>query len=157
MRPEDHGRDRMAVEQAKLRHFFPAFQLVGRDGKVVGVIGDLQPVAGGPSYRVRLTLPRGYPYDMPQVHAVSWEPTPRTPHQYDETWLCVMHPRYWSSNYTLAYLVAKTALWCGKYEVWRQHGRWPGRNQHGDEYPRPDEVSEGDGDGFWASLGELFR
>ncbi len=155
MTPEDQGVPRMRAERNKLKRSFPGFGFVGRDGAVVALVGEISTPLGN-TYKVRINLPDGYPYGMPAVETVGWRPSPRAPHQYSATSLCVMHPRFWSSKYTLAYIVAKTALWLAKYEVWRVHKRWPGRNQHGDEYERPGDGVSDETSGLWAAITRAF-
>ena len=128
MSPEERRQDRWAVEQAKLRRYFPSFHLVRNDtGRVCACVGFLTPRTT--RYGVRVEIPRGYPYEMPALHAAGWSPATGTPHRYSDGNLCVMKPDQWSANYTLAFFVAKAALWLNKYEVWLDTGKWPGNDQ----------------------------
>jgi hypothetical protein len=64
---------------------------------------------------------------MPKVEPVGWRAD--GPHVYVGGSLCLMRARQWTPGLTIAFLVAKTALWLNKYEVWQRTGSWPGVEQ----------------------------
>lgn len=67
-----------------------------------------------------------YPYSMPKVFIT--RPTlPITPHRYPDGNLCYLHPNMWNpGRHDLTFVLARTAKWLNKYEVWRVRGTWPG-------------------------------
>ncbi len=139
VQPHESGLDRMYVEGEKLK-IFPEWRLVARAGRITAATGGLQPRPGGQRYPMRIEIPDSYPYAMPSVLTNGWTPQAGTPHRYGENRLCVMRASQWTSTFTIAFMVAKTALWLAKYEVWCKTSRWPGNQQS---------------HGFWAEMGEL--
>jgi hypothetical protein len=149
--PSESHEDRMFVEQRKLR-LFPQWHLVARGGKIRTAAGWLQPSRGGRRYAMRIELPDSYPYAIPTVLTSGWTPQAGTPHRYGETQLCLMRSSQWTSSFTIALLVVKTAIWLGKYEVWCATSRWPGNQQnHGLS------GSGSSGGGFWSEVGTFLR
>lgn len=123
----DLDRNRRTVEAEKLAGF-PAFDLYGRDGTITSAKGVIRTTAGN-SFTVRISWPEGYPYSIPSITVLDHEFAGSCPHRYTNGNLCVMRSDQWSSSMTLAFMVAKTAIWLDKYEQWRTTGRWPGRQQ----------------------------
>lgn len=127
---EDFARPRMLVEQEKLQMHFPQFRMYARDGKVTSVSGELKTNHGN-FYEIRVKLDPNYPYILPGVYLVNHTLELRCPHKFSRNKVCVMHQNQWSPALSLAFVVAKTAIWLSKYDVWRTTGkkRWPGREQ----------------------------
>jgi len=137
IQPSEAHADRWWVESRKLRAAFPDAALVGADGRVTGAVATLTTNVGG-RYGIRVDLRGRYPHHLPSVFPRGWSPVPLCPHLYTYDTgpaLCVLHPRRWSSRYTVAYLLTKAALWLNKYEVWQVTGRWPGRDAHHTAHP----------------------
>ncbi len=147
--PNEANQNRMRLEQEKITAHFPNWRLVASGGKVVAAVGTLKPRPGGSTYRIRIDLPEGYPYELPAVHADGWTPRPDSPHRLGEKKLCVLRHDQWTSTLTIAFLIAKAAIWLAKYEVWCQTSRWPGNEQD----HRPAAAA---GQSFFEWLGNLF-
>jgi hypothetical protein len=145
--PGESGQNRMHLEQQKLREFFPHWEMLARDGRITAAVGTLRPTKQGTSYSIRIAVPAGYPYEIPTVYSDGWTPKSGTPHRYTETHLCLMRSAQWSSSFSLAFLVAKSAIWLGKYEVWCATARWPGNQQ---EHGSPA------GSSFWREVRRFF-
>ncbi len=126
--PEEVSTNRWFLEQRKLADTFPQFRMVRREGRIAGVVGILSTNLGN-EYGIFIEVSERYPYDCPRVFARGWTIRDGCPHRYSPQRLCIMQPNHWSSRFTLAFVVAKAALWLNKYEVWCQTGTWPG-NQH---------------------------
>lgn len=119
---------RLYVEQKKVQTYFPQFELVGdSSGNVTGTTGILSTNAGN-SYQIRVEIPSNYPYSMPRIMPVGWVAS--GPHIYPRSKsLCVMRATQWTPNMTLAFMIAKSALWLNKYDVYTSTDRWPGNQQ----------------------------
>ena len=117
---------RMHAEQALLQANFPTFGFtLSRSGKLRarGVLrSNLRT-----EFPVKIKVPDGYPHTIPTIHAVGWDPT--CPHVYVNDSLCIMKPEQWKPFYSIALVVAKTALWLNKFEVYQARGYWPGNEQ----------------------------
>jgi len=119
---------RWAIEQQKLRTFFPSFQLVGNGSTVTAAIGTIETHTNN-SYSMRIQLD-SFPFALPKVFARDWEIHPYAPHKFGRDRICIMRENQWRQNFTIALVVAKTAIWLGKYEVWKRNGNvWPGLGQ----------------------------
>lgn len=127
----DLGRPRIAVEREKMHRFFPDFRFCGGDGYVNSVQGYLRTNYGN-SYLVRVEIPSTYPYSCPSISLPQDTIDSDCPHKYSLDEICVMKSEQWSSNLSLAFMVAKAAVWLNKYDLWRYNGkiRWPGKDQH---------------------------
>jgi len=129
VQPFEAARPRWPLEQEKLSQF-PSFELFADRGRVTQAQGFLRP-SGLRWYAVSVEVPEAYPYSMPEVRLPGCE-LAGAPHCYSGGRLCLMRSGQWSSNFTLAFVVAKTAIWIAKLEVWRDSGVWPGNEQaHG--------------------------
>lgn len=126
---DDLNRDRMAVEREKMRRRFPRFAFLGVGATITAVEGPLR-TNEGTRYTVRIEVPGSYPYSIPTVRAKTGSIKQSCPHVYADGSLCLMRSAQWSSTYSLAFLVVKTAVWLNKYDRWIATGRWPGRDQH---------------------------
>jgi hypothetical protein len=125
----DLRRDRWAVEQEKVRAKFPGFRFyAARSGQIVSVKGNLY-TSYGNTYLVKIVIPQRYPYEMPAVSLVNHTLEPDCPHKFLSGNICLMKSEQWSTVMSIALIIAKTAKWLHKYDYWKRHGTWPGREQ----------------------------
>ena len=81
------------------------------------------------TYSIRIVL-ENYPYALPKVFPKGWTIDPAVTHRYIDGSLCIMKADQWRQYFTVALIVAKTAIWLGKYELWKRNGhQWPGLGQ----------------------------
>lgn len=125
----DYLRPRFVVEQEKLQRKFPnRFNFYGRNDHIASVQGTLRTNSYS-TFQVCISIPDTYPTAIPTVTVPS-EPFPSgTPHRYSDGSICLMRSEQWSQVFSLAFLVAKTAVWLHKYEAWKRTGEWKGREQ----------------------------
>lgn len=123
-------RPRMAVEQEKLRARFPGFKMYAVRNQPSSVKGYLSTSYGG-YYYVSIELSEDYPYEPPTVILPYNTIHSDVHHKFSEHKPCVMSADQWSSSLSLAFIVAKTAIWLNKYDYWKRSGRyrWPGAEQ----------------------------
>ena len=70
-----------------------------------------------------------YPSRMPQVFVVKPTLSP-SPHRYKDGNICYLHPNMWNpGRHTLTDVLARTAKWLNKYDVYQAYRRWPGAEQ----------------------------
>ncbi len=126
----DINRSRWAVESEKLKSQFPGFNFYTLDGRISSVKGKLTTNFGN-TYHVKINIPEGYPYILPEIELPYHSIDPGCPHKYSDGRICVMRSAQWSTSLSLAFLVAKTAIWLNKYDLWKYKGkrRWPGKGQ----------------------------
>lgn len=125
--PAESGPNRWHFEREKLR-FFPSFVLLGANGQVTGAEGALDSQYNN-SYGIRIALDN-YPFALPKVFPKSWVVHPDVRHKYPDGSMCIMRADQWRKHFTVALVVAKTAIWLNKYELWKRNGhRWPGLEQ----------------------------
>lgn len=118
---------RWPSEAAKLR-FFPSFALLRTGGTITATEGAID-TQNGNTYAIRVTL-ENYPYSLPKVLPKGWTVHPEVTHKYNDGSLCIMRSDQWRRHFTLALVIAKTAVWLGKYEIWKRNGhQWPGLGQ----------------------------
>jgi len=127
----DLARPRMVVEQEKMRAKFPGFQFYGSGGNVSSVQGYLT-TSDRNRYYVKVIVSSSYPYALPTIELPQHAIDSDCPHKYMSGAICVMKSEQWSSTYSLAFVVARAAVWLNKYDLWRRTGRvrWPGNDQH---------------------------
>ena len=125
---DDFSRPRMAVESDKIKRYFPNFSFYASGETVKGVKGYLK-TSDGNSYYVSIEVDAEYPYKMPIITLPETAVESNCPHRYTGGNLCVMMPEQWSSTYSLAFMVAKAAIWVNKYDIWKRTGKWPGKEQ----------------------------
>jgi len=119
--------NRWYFEREKLR-LFPAFALPGVNGRVTAAEGAIDTQYNN-TYGIRIVL-ESYPYALPKVFPRGWTTDPAVTHRYLDGSLCIMKADQWRQYFTLALVVVKTAIWLGKYELWKRNGhRWPGLEQ----------------------------
>jgi hypothetical protein len=119
--------NRWPYEQAKLR-MFPAFNFLRSGASIVAVEGGLDTQYGN-TYGLRIEL-NNYPFNLPKVRPKGWSIHPSSPHQFSDGSICVMRSDQWRRHFTIALVIAKAAVWLGKYEIWKRNGNyWPGLGQ----------------------------
>ncbi len=125
--PAEMGSNRWYYERQHLQ-LFPAFVLLGVNGQITAAEGALDTQYRN-TYGVRITL-TGFPYSLPKIFTKGWTPHSDVPHKYVDGSLCIMRSDQWRTNFTVALVVSKTAIWLGKYEIWKRNGHvWPGLGQ----------------------------
>ncbi len=79
----------------------------------------------GKMYVVAITF-AGYPSVMPKVMVLA--PTVQHgKHMYTTGHICFMHPSMWNpAKHDLRFVIAQTAVWLNKHEVYLIKGTWPG-------------------------------
>ncbi|GII88927.1 hypothetical protein Ssi03_69170 [Sphaerisporangium siamense] len=124
---EGDASKRLYLEQQKLKTYFPqfGFSQSSRTGEL-GVTGRLRTNSGA-RYPLSLQLTENYPYEFPYVFPVGWDST--CPHVYPAGNLCIMRPDQWRPFYSIAFAIAKSAIWLNKFEVFKRRGYWPGNEQ----------------------------
>lgn len=127
----DFLRPRMAVENEKVKRYFPDFNFYATNGQVTSIQGYLK-TSYGNRYYVKIEIPPNYPYSIPKAKLPYTTIDENCPHKYSSHDMCLMTSAQWSQTYSLAFVVAKTAIWLNKYDSWQRNGkrRWPGRSQH---------------------------
>src|SRR5579863_1524675 len=123
---ESQASNRWAFEREKLRKF-PSFQFVGSGAQIVAAQGTLDTQFGN-TYAVRIGL-ANFPYRKPTIRLTNYTVHPLAPHQFNDGTICIMREEQWRSCFTVALVVAKTAIWLGKYELWKRERVWPGLGQ----------------------------
>jgi len=119
--------NRWYYEREKLR-LFPAFVLLGSAGQVTAAEGAIDTQASN-TYGIRIEL-ANYPYALPKIFPKDWTLHPAAPHHFIDGSLCIMRSVQWRTQFTVAFVVAKTAIWLAKYEIWKRNGHiWPGLEQ----------------------------
>ena len=122
--------DRLFLEQHRLERYFPQFTFAqSRTGGYLSVVGSLRTNAGR-TYGLKVVLPSNYPHEIPAIFPQGWKA--RCPHIYNPGNLCIMKSEQWRQFYTIAFVVAKSAIWLNKYDVYQRTGTWPGNEQFHD-------------------------
>jgi len=120
--------NRWTYEQKKLR-MFPAFKFLSSAGSIVAAEGALDTQCGN-TYGLRIEL-NNYPFSLPKIRPKGWPVHPSAPHQFNDGSICVMRADQWRRHFTVALVIAKAAVWLGKYEIWKRNGNyWPGLGQN---------------------------
>ena len=120
--------NRWYYERERLRNF-PAFELLARNEIITASEGAIDTQYGN-SWGIRIELPARYPFSLPTVHPRGWSIHPSVLHQYRDGSICIMRSDQWKKHFTIALVVAKTAVWLAKYEMWKRNGHyWPGLGQ----------------------------
>lgn len=118
---------RWSSEATKLR-FFPSFALLRANGAITAAEGTID-TQNGNTYGIRIAL-GNYPYALPKIFPRGWAIHPEAPHKFADGSICIMRSDQWRTHFTIALAVAKTAVWLGKYEIWKRNGHhWPGLGQ----------------------------
>ncbi len=122
---------RIDTEREILNRHFPSFTLnETNSAEQLGyATGALRVAFAGKRYRLKIVLPARYPYEMPYVMPLGWTPK-SNPHIYTNGNICVMKSNQWHTYMSTALIVAKSAVWLHKYEIWLDKRVWPGPEQH---------------------------
>lgn len=125
----DLDRPRWTVEQEKIHRKFSGFTIrVAKEGtRVTSVVGTLQ-TSYGNSYKIKISIPENYPYQIPSV-SLDHKLESYCPHKFTNDSICLMKSEQWSSSYSIAFIISKTAVWLNKYDYWKRNGSWPGKAQ----------------------------
>ena len=127
LKPEELCANRWYFERQKLK-LFPTFALLGVNGQVTAAEGALDTQCNN-SYGIRILLDN-YPYALPKAYPRGWTVHPEVKHKFIDESLCIMRTDQWRRYFTVALVVAKTAIWLNKYELWKRNGHgWPGLEQ----------------------------
>ena len=125
---EAQSSNRWSYEFQKLKAF-PKFSLLRSAGSIIAAEGTVDTQFGN-TYAIRIEL-TNYPYNLPKVRPIGWPIHPSSPHQFNDGTICLMRSDQWRRHFTVALVVAKAAIWLGKYEIWKRNGHfWPGLGQH---------------------------
>ena len=120
--------NRWYYEQEKLR-LFPEFALLGPGYGPIKAAEGVVTTQYNNTYGVRITL-TNYPYALPTIHPKDWTVHLGCKHKFNDGSLCIMRSNQWRKYFTIALVVAKTAIWLNKYELWKRNGHhWPGLGQ----------------------------
>jgi hypothetical protein len=124
------SRPRMTVEREKVDLHFSGFNFYGSGGAITSVQGYLS-TSYNNLYYVKIEIPSGYPYVLPKIFLPRETIDSSCPHRYADGSLCVMRSDQWTSTFSLAFMIAKAAIWINKYDSWKRNGkrRWPGKGQ----------------------------
>lgn len=125
----DLTRPRWTVEQEKIRKKFPGFRLHSKDGTSITSVEGVLHTSYGNSYYVKISIPENYPYQIPSVLLPHHSIESHCPHRFSNETICLMKAEQWSSAYSIAFVISKTALWLNKYDYWKRNGSWPGKAQ----------------------------
>lgn len=116
---------RLYFETEKVKRQFPQFSPYLDSNSQLFFEGYLQTNAKL-VYRVRITIPANYP-SRPPVTTIVSHSLGAAPHKYGDHTPCLFHPNIWNPGYhTVTFVIARTAKWLNKYEIWRRTGHWPG-------------------------------
>ena len=116
---------RIRLEVVQAARAFALVEAHPTTGGGVFVKAALQTAAGN-AYVAAVYFPN-YPSQMPKVHITRPTVLPGTGHQYTDGNICYLHPNMWNpGRHDLTFVLARTAKWLNKYEVWRVRGVWPG-------------------------------
>lgn len=125
--PGEMQTNRWYYEREKLR-LFPTFAFLGTHGQTTAAEGALDTQYNN-TYGIRIVL-ENYPHALPKVFPKGWTVHPEVKHKFADGSLCIMRSDQWRRYFTVALIVAKTAIWLNKYELWKRNGqRWPGLQQ----------------------------
>lgn len=77
-------------------------------------------------YIVSIYFSNNYPNEMPTVFIDTPKVT-NSLHMYTKGHICYLHPSMWNpGRHNLLFVIARTAKWLSKYEIWKSTGKWPG-------------------------------
>ena len=126
----DLNRPRWRIEFEKVSAYCKGFRFKSRTRRGEKVIDSVEGTftIAGRRYGLRVKIPENYPYVMPSVYPMGWDPS-GAPHRYGGGALCLMQPSQWSEVYSIALVIKKAQYWVHKYNHWNRTGRWPGKSQ----------------------------
>lgn len=117
--------DRIQREVRRASETFALVELSGENKRNIHLRAGLQ-TSGGSAYIITMYFPN-YPHQMPRVFVNKPKLRRNSPHRYPDGNLCYLHPSMWNPGaHDISFVLARTAKWLNKYEVWRHKGRWPG-------------------------------
>jgi ubiquitin-protein ligase len=126
--PAEIQNNRWSHELQRLKTFFPKIKLLASAGSIVAAEGPLDTQYKN-TYPIRIEL-TNYPFSLPKVRPLGWSIHSSSPHQFNDGTICLMRSDQWRRQFTVALVVAKAAIWLGKYEIWQRNGHfWPGLGQ----------------------------
>src|SRR5436190_2205498 len=108
---ESQASNRWYYEHSKLS-LFPSFSFKSTGGKIVAAEGVLDTPQNN-SYGIRIDLSR-HPFEKPWIFPNGWPPHPDCPHRFNNGSLCVMRSDQWIREFSVALVIAKTAIWLAK-------------------------------------------
>jgi ubiquitin-protein ligase len=118
----DIQRIRREVNQATVQFAFVEAHPTSNGG--VYVQAALQ-TSAGKAYIAEIDFD-DYPSRMPKVFIIRPTLQP-SPHKYNTGNICYLHPNMWNpGRHDLTFVLARTAKWLNKYDVYRAYNRWPG-------------------------------
>lgn len=119
---------RLEVERALLKDKFPGFRFQLERGNILA--SGLISTSYGNKYFVQIEVSEEkYPYVIPSVLLPHTPPPSSCPHRFNDGSLCVMRPEQWTTVLSLAFMVTRAAVWVNKFDSWKRHGKWPGKEQ----------------------------
>ncbi|MBN2327201.1 MAG: hypothetical protein JXR73_08590 [Candidatus Omnitrophica bacterium] len=119
-------RQRFDVEREKLQRWFPGFYFLENNDQMPSLHGVLK-TNWGNLYWIHVEIPPNYPYGKPSVYIDSPKISDSPPHFFIGQEICCIY--IWTSIFSLAVLLAKSAIWLNKYDEWKQEKSWPGRSK----------------------------
>ena len=82
--------------------------------------------SAGNTYIASVTFP-DYPDRMPRVDIIQPVLPQSNTHRYNTGAICYLHHSMWNPGvHNITFVLARTAKWLNKYDVWRKTGTWPG-------------------------------
>ena len=116
---------RLVREVREARTRFPNLDSYPTESGSLLVLVALQ-TSLGRMYTLEITFEH-YPNLEPRVRVRKPNLDFRAPHQYEGSRICYIHPKLWNPGlHNLTFVIARSAKWLNKYEVWRNSGNWPG-------------------------------
>ena len=118
--------DRVRREVADAQRTFAAVECYPTETGGLSVLTALQTTQGN-VYTLAIAFPEAYPNTMPTVHVRRPALRSNSPHRYNSGNICYLHPTMWNPGlHNLTFVIARTAKWLNKYDLWVRNGRWPG-------------------------------
>ena len=118
--------ERIRGEIAAAREYFSQVEGWATPAGGLMAVVALQTSTSRRYYTLGVSFPESYPNAMPEVH-VRKPSLSSSPHQYMNDRICYLHPHMWNpGRHDLTFVIQRAAKWLGKYEVYRQTGKWPG-------------------------------
>ena len=79
-------------------------------------------------YTLSVSFPDNYPYSLPSVYVRKPTLKRGTGHMFSEDKICYQHSSTWNpGRHDLSHVIARSAKWLNKYEVWLKTNNWPGK------------------------------
>lgn len=125
----DVARIRQEIIEAK-RHFGNIESHIDTQGKpyVMVLLQTTLHTTARHHYTLSIFFPETYPYAMPSVYVRTPAINKSVDHIYENGNICFQHVSTWNpGRHDLTHVIARTAKWLNKYEVWLQTKRWPGK------------------------------